>query len=323
MNNQQLKGIFPVMPTPLLENQKVDFDALPACIDYYLREHNQIQGLTIMGSGGELPYFTDEEQDAIAITTSRIVANRLALIMGVNAYGEHQAIVRCKKIGEHADYVMLLLTGYYQQPFELILASLRNIADASPVPVIYYHFPQVSGQFFSAEQLSAILKLENIVGIKDSALHRKTAHKVLQQVPETAYFSGLSLSLPDLLQHGGSGAICPISAIAPQIAGAFYQSLNNQNLQQADKSLRTLKALLPIANNLNMSVKLQNIALNLLSKAPKPLLKKASSPHAVSKEALRLLGMPIRSTVRAPLRPLAQGDTDKISSVLEESGIRI
>lgn len=321
MKNQQLKGIFPVMPTPLLEDQKIDFDALPACIDYYLREQNKIQGLTIMGSGGELPYFSDQEQTAIAKATSQIVARRLPLIMGVNAYSEHQAIQRCLAMGEHANYVMLLLTGYYQQPFELILTSLRNIAAASPVPIIYYHFPQVSGQFFSTKQLSAILKLDNIIGIKDSALHRKTAREVLQEVPETAYFSGLSLSLPDLLDHGGSGAICPISAIAPQTAGDFYQYLSNKELHQADRQLQVLKALLPIANNLNMSVKLQNLALNLVSKAPKPLLKKASSPHAVSKEALRLLGMPINATVRAPLPPLANGDSSKIKTVLGVSGI--
>lgn len=317
MDNVSLQGIFPVMPTPLTSRQEIDFDAIPGCLEYY--QQSAIHGITILGSGGELPYFSAQEQVAVAKIAAAANNKRVPLIIGVNAYSEHQAIEQCQAMSEDADYIMLLITSYYQQPFEQLLAALKNIAAASPIPVIYYHFPQVSKQFVSAAQLVQILNIDNIVGIKDSAMHLKTAKQVLAQIPQTAYFSGLSLLLPTLLKYGAAGAICPIAAIAPTQAGHYYQQLQHQARQPSADQV--LKSLLPLVNKLSMPAAIQNTALQFVSKAPVNLLKQAASSHAVSKEAMRLLGMPIDANVRMPLPALPQGAEHNIKQILVSAGL--
>ena len=267
----KLEGIFPVIPSPLKKDQQVDHKALSVSLDYYLA--TDVCGLTILGSGGELPYFSDQEQVAIAKTAAEKIKGEKTLIIGVNAYSEYHAIEKINAIDQYADYIMLLLPSYYQYSFEDYKQSLTNIAKASKLPILYYHFPQVSGQYLSANELIEILNIDNVVGMKDSALHRKTAKQVLESVPNTSYFNGLSLSLPHLLKQGGAGAICPIAALAPDVANEFYDACKNTEVTKINKGLQRLSSLLPIVNALHLPAQAQLLALNLVSRSPKPLLK--------------------------------------------------
>lgn len=308
----QFEGVFPVVPTPLSLEEDIDYGAFSSCLNHYLG--SEVKGLTLLGSGGELPYFSDAEQLAIAQHAHRQVAGQKTLLTGVNVYGEYQAKDKIKQLSPFTDAVMLLLCDYYRCSFAAVKATVKAIAASADVPVFYYHYPQVSGLWFSAAELSELLALDNVVGIKDSALQLKNSRFLLKHNPDKAYFTGMSLLLPDLIPLGASGAICPLAAIAPQLAAKHYQALKQQDLKQSAPLHKQLQHLLPVLTNPQSSGLLQFRLLQLVSRSAIPLLKSATSLHANTKAALALQGVAITPIVRAPLpayQPHCEADIER------------
>lgn len=312
------KTIYPVMPTPLLDDQRIDFSGLDACVQFY--RGAGVTGITVLGSGGELPYFSDAEQFSIVKRARQAAGSQTLLIAGLNAYSARQAIDKIDALQGQADVLLLLLNDYYAASFADYQQALAEIAAQAPLPLLFYYFPQVTGRYFKAEQLLQLLKIPNIVGIKDSSVHLPTAIKLLKGAPTSLYFSGLSLLLEKLIPLQPCGAICPIAALLPQQTQAYQQALLHGEQKTAQRLGQVLQQMFPIINKPKLSATLQCRALAILSRSPVPLLRKVSSPHANSKEALRQLGVPIQATVRTPLPKLLVTDRQHIQAHLQSAG---
>lgn len=314
------RGIYPVILTPLQSDQSLDILSFEACLVRYLKTN--IAGVTILGSGGELPYFSDNEQYQLVKTTHNVVSAHKALaankhiIVGVNAYSTVQAIDKISQYTGYCDAILLLLSHYYPVSFNQYYQSILNIAKASTTPILFYYFPQITKVFLSAKQLQAILLIPNIIGMKDSALHIPTAKKILKLCPATLYFSGLSLMLDDLPHT--AGAICPLAALYPTQSQKYFQAVNHQTTEQINQYRHQLITALPLINSLTLNAKLQWYMLKILSHSPMPLLKTVASSQAQIKTALRYMGMPINSTVREPLAGISDVDAIKIQQQVKK-----
>lgn len=339
-----LKGIFPVVPTPLQADESLDLAGLGHCLNFYMA--SDIQGITVLGSGGELPYFSDVEQLRVVKHVKHIVQDKKPIIMGINAFSVEQAITKIEQYQGLADAVMLLFHGYYKQAFSDLKRAVAAVSARSSVPVLYYHFPQVTGHYLSAKQIIEILNDTGVVGMKDSALQLKTAKTVLQGANPSAYFTGLSLLLPEIspyladdvnadlptaltseprvsastkkddLKTHTIGAICPLGAIAPILTSQLYKDVHNGETENAYALCTQLSNLLPIVNNLYLSPNRQYRLLRFAMRLPFNVLKQAASPQAASKEALRLLGVDISSRVRRPLPALESSASQLIKEYL-------
>lgn len=321
MKNSQaigfLRGVFPVVPTPLQHDESIDLIGLSRCLKFYL--DSPTAGVTVLGSGGELPYLSDAEQLAVVKHTYQCVNKTKPVIVGVNAFSVHQALDKITAYQGMADVVMVLFTDYYKHDFSALKSALKAVVESSPIPVLYYHFPQVSGLFLNYYQLIELLNDTGVAGIKDSALHLKSAKKVLQYCGYSAYFSGLSLLLPELMGVGASGAICPIGSIAPKLTTALFDHCVNGDEKAQHITQKKLIHLLPIVNNLSIEPERQFRLLRFVTGFPVNLLKHASSPQAASKEALRLLGLDITAKVRRPLPALEAQSSSRIQQLLKQA----
>lgn len=304
--------LYPVMPTPLTDAQAPDLPGIQACVRFY--QGAGLGGITVLGSGGELPYFFAEEQQQILRQVRETAGDSLQIITGIHAFSTRQALEKVEGVSALADAVLLLLDNYYRVPFADYVKAIGDIAAQSPVPVLLYYFPQITGQYLSSTQLATLLLQNNVIGIKDSALHLPTARKLLNQLPDTLYFSGLSLMLKHLYPIRPCGAICPISALLPQQALQYLQSLENNNQADAQRFYEQLQHWLPVIGSPGLSGKAQDRLLALLNKSPIPLMRSVTASHAACKEALRQLGLPIQATVRSPLPSL---DNLSLSAIVE------
>jgi len=151
-------GIYPVVHVPLKKDESIDIEGLYACLEFY--EKSDVSGVTILGSGGELPYFSDSEQLAIVEATHKRLGGYKSIIAGVLAYGAKQAISKIESYGAYVDAVLLLLTDYYISHFEEYLNTVAAIASSSRKPILFYYFPQITKRFLTPKQLIAILSID-------------------------------------------------------------------------------------------------------------------------------------------------------------------
>ena len=82
-------GIYPIVHTPLKKDESVDYNGLEACINYY--NSNSNPGVTVLGSGGELPYFTDKEQLQILKFAREHLNSDKTIIAGLHVHSSKQA----------------------------------------------------------------------------------------------------------------------------------------------------------------------------------------------------------------------------------------
>lgn len=313
------KGIYPVVHTPLDENKHLDLEGLKACLEYY--NQSDIPGVTLLGSGGELPYLSDSEQYTVIESSFHYLNHNKSIIAGIHAHSSKQAIDKITSYTPYIDYVLLLLSDYYHNSFSDYLHALKHIAQQSSKPILFYYFPQITGRFFSIKQLIKILEIDNIVGIKDSSLHIPTAKGLLSNLPETQYFSGLSLALEPIIKMGAAGAICPIASVFPQQTQDYYCAIKYNHVD-IKKCRGRLIPVLPIINSLRLSSKTQYWALRLLTSFPMPLVKSVSSSHARIKHALSVIGMPITSMVRTPLPSLSGTEAEQVAKIMNHLQMR-
>jgi 4-hydroxy-2-oxoglutarate aldolase len=145
-------------------------------IDTAAHEHNVgallgqgCTGFVVAGSTGEGPYLSADER-ATLVAATRAVSDAVYTMAGINAESVEQAeaqITACVAAG--ADAVLALTpTTLVRNKHSLVAFFYRSIADVSPIPVLLYSNPNVTGYELPTDIIVELAAHPNIVGIKDS-----------------------------------------------------------------------------------------------------------------------------------------------------------
>jgi dihydrodipicolinate synthase/N-acetylneuraminate lyase len=312
------EGIFPVVPTPLHADEQVDFRGLQHLIDYYIS--CGCQGLLVLGSGGEFPYFTLEEKRAIISASGTACARRVPLLAGCGFYSLHETLAFIRACqGMPLDGLLVALPTYYPLKFEDVLGYYEQVCRNAPCPVFYYHFPQMTGLFYTPEQLGHILRIQGMAGMKVSAFCLREMRSLLPQVQDKSFslFAGVAFLLQDTLAMGGHGIIDPIASFAPRLVLEAYQACKQGQPQTAHILQEKVLDLIPVMNSLSLPVLIQKRVFQALSHLPRPSRHAGTTTrHAITKETLCQLGHPITARVRSPLPQITETERAGIKALI-------
>ena len=75
IDSNKYGGVYPVVPTPLKDDERLDLAGMEHLVEYYITEG--CHGLLILGSGGESPYFSIDEKSTIVKEFFRPVCNSI------------------------------------------------------------------------------------------------------------------------------------------------------------------------------------------------------------------------------------------------------
>ena len=180
-----LKGIYPIVPTPFLENGEIDYPSIARLIEFMARK--KVHGLAILGALGEGQKLTDQEREAvIAVYRKRLPAG-MDLVVGVRAPATDPAktmVTRARKLGADA----ILLGPHNIQKDTPLFEYYRNVSDAAEIPCIIHDYPAVTGITLSVELIARIFEASEYVqyikledpptGAKMQALNRLAGPKL-------------------------------------------------------------------------------------------------------------------------------------------------
>jgi 4-hydroxy-tetrahydrodipicolinate synthase len=164
-----LRGAFPVMITPMNQDQSIDYEGLRSNVRFYLAQG--VKGLIPLGSTGEFVSLARYERFKVAETVLEEVAGRVPVVVGTSAETTHEAIDYTRHAKETGAAGALVINPYYMKPKEdEIFAYYKALTEAVDLPILAYNNPWTSGIDMSLDLLLRIgRELPGIEGVKESS----------------------------------------------------------------------------------------------------------------------------------------------------------
>jgi 4-hydroxy-tetrahydrodipicolinate synthase len=214
---QALRGTGVALVTPF-KNEKIDFSALEKLIEHVI--FGGVNFVVSLGTTGESSVLSLKEQREIVTFTSKIVRERVPVVVGVFGGNDTRAIVERVKTFDFTGIDALLCSspGYSKPSQEGIFRHFSKLAEASPLPILLYNVPsRTASNLTAATTLRLAKSSEKIVGIKEASNDLVQISNIIRDRP--ADFLVLSgddfLTLP-ILALGGDGVISVAANTVPQ-----------------------------------------------------------------------------------------------------------
>ncbi|MFN8025504.1 MAG: 4-hydroxy-tetrahydrodipicolinate synthase [Acidimicrobiia bacterium] len=244
-----LEGVYVALVTPFAADGSVALDAVERLAHESFDAG--VSGIVALGSTGEAAALDAEEQRAVIDACAKVCAERDGqLIVGAGTNNTQKTIATVESLaGTPALTAALVVVPYYVRPSEAgIVAHMRAVADASPVPLVIYNIPIRAGRNLGPAGLLELAQHPNITGMKQAtgALDAETL-EILAAAP--ADFSVLGgddpFFFPTVLM-GGAGCI---SAAAHLCTDRFVAMIECGLAGKVDDGRAHAEALLDVAQN--------------------------------------------------------------------------
>src|ERR1700754_1194314 len=244
----KLRGILLPTTTPFTETEELDLDALAENIRKW--RSAGISGFVLLGSTGERVHLEEKEYLRTLEVARQEIPSDGAFIAGVGQHSTRGTIAEIKKAVQcGADSVLVLTPHYYRSAItqDALVNHYRAVADASPVPVLLYSMPALTGIKIEPATIARLSEHQNIIGVKDSSNDvAGFAQTVKLCPPEFAALTGNGTVLLDALQAGATGAILAVGCVVPEVCLELFNAFHRDDLQRAS-SLQTKLTLLATA----------------------------------------------------------------------------
>jgi len=219
----ELKGVFTAIVTPFV-NGKVEINVLRNLIERQIEAG--VDGIVPVGTTGESPTLTSEEQRAIIEATVAHAQGRVKVIAGCGSNNTTTAIARtqeAKKLGADAS---LQVAPYYNKPNqEGLYAHFHAIAEAVELPMVLYNVPGRSAVSISAPTVIRLFAHRNIIAIKEASGNLQQMMDIIARLPKNKYvLSGDDAFTYPLIALGGHGVISVASNLFPHAVSELVEA---------------------------------------------------------------------------------------------------
>jgi len=228
-----LKGSYPPVITPFLENGDVDYDGYEKLVDWQIREGSH--GIVVNGTSAEPSVLTTEERRTLLEIGARVAKERVPVMAATGS----QSFAETEDLTDHATRLgveaLLIVTPYYIRPPQRGLAQYYiELGKRSDLPLLMYHIPgraAVTAELSTLERIAEVTP--HFVGIKHASLDLGLVTESIAKFgPEFRVFVGLEeLSFP-MLAMGACGMVNAVSNIAPRRISDLYEAVARGDLAE-------------------------------------------------------------------------------------------
>lgn len=287
---QHLEGIITALLTGIDEKDQLNEESTRKLARRAI--DSGVHGLFILGTNGEFHALSEEEKERVATIIIEEANHQIPVIVGVGGNSTVEVQRRSKRMEDlGADYLSVI-TPFFEPPSqEELYDYFKDIAASVNIPIMIYNMPSRSGVSVSPDTVTALSKIENIIGIKDSSGDIDQVKAYIDATKDFDVFAGADSLILQTLQHGGSGGVAATSNMFPRLTVDIYTNWKNNDEQEAEA---LQKALQPIRN-----------------------LSKIATTPAVFKETVNQLGINIGEP-RKPVRGLNQEQKQQVTEILKE-----
>ena len=290
-------GVYPVVLTPLTSDGAVDVPALETTVDFLIEKG--VHGLLVLGSNGESPFLTDAERRQVITASVGACSGRVPVVVGTTYMGTDPTLelgAFARKAG--ADALLTALPVYYPLEEEDVFEHYRVLSERLDMSILYYNFPMATHLTLSPEQIHRLSTIPNIRGVKESIADLAELAGLVQLTRNTSFdvLTGTSINFFFALQCGAHGVICPLANLIPETLVALWDAFQAGDMKKAEEIQFSFPELVT-------------------------LFASTMRPHAVLKEAMRLLGHKMTPVVKGPLPQLTEEQGRFVHENLAKAGM--
>ncbi len=237
-----LEGI--LLPVTTTFTAAEDFDAESFTDNLIKWNDTGVIGYVVLGSTGERVNLDEREYLQVIETARRAVPETLSFIVGAGQQSTRATINEIESAARAGAEAVLVITPHYYRSAVTQDALVRHytaVADASPIPIILYSMPDLTGIKIEPETAARLSEHKNIIGIKDSSADIAQLTETVRLVPrEFAVMIGNGSVLCDALQAGACGGILAVACVVPQLCLEIYRAVQAGESYYRKDCLRSL-----------------------------------------------------------------------------------
>jgi 4-hydroxy-tetrahydrodipicolinate synthase len=283
--------VLTAMVTPFKPDGSMDYQRA-AEIANYLAD-NGSDGLVVHGTTGESPTLTHEEEYELYRVVKKAVGGRVKLIAGTGSNSTATSIRSTKeaeKIG--VDGIMIVVPYYNKPSQEGMYQHYRAVAESTKLPIIIYNIQGRTGVNMTADTVSRLAKIKNIVGIKEASGILDQTSEIRQKTPKDfVIYSGDDDKTLEIMKRGGCGVISVASHIVGKEIKKMCEAFHAGKVDEAERINARLSPLFKVL---------------FITTNPTPV-----------KAALAMIGQPAGG-LRLPLIEANASEKEQIKKVLKD-----
>lgn len=289
-----LNGILLPVTTPFLATEEVDTVGFATNLETW--NHTGVVGYVVLGSTGERANLDEKEYLQVIETARRTIPEGLTFIAGAgqqSTRGTIKEIERAATAG--AEAVLVITPSFYKSAItqDALVRHYLAVADASPVPVILYSMPDLTGIKIEPETAARLSEHQNIIGMKDSSADIVKFAETVRLVPEDfALMIGNGTVLCEALQAGARGGILAVGCVVPRLCIEIHGAAQAGDIDRA----------------------------KLLQEKLTPLARAVTKTYGIGglKTAMEMAGL-VGGAVRAPLQRPDEAGVAEIAQMLNQA----
>ncbi|MGH9051010.1 MAG: 4-hydroxy-tetrahydrodipicolinate synthase [Acidimicrobiia bacterium] len=247
-----LRGVYLPVITPFATDGSVARDALAGLCHEFLDAGGA--GIVALGTTGESTALDAHEKQVVIDTCAQVCAERSAqLIVGAGTNNTATTVATVQALeGTAALAAALIVVPYYVRPSQAgIVEHFKQVAGASPVPVVVYNIAIRTGRNLEAAGLIELARTPNFAGVKQAAtgLDLDTLELLAgaNRLDGFAVLGGEDPFLFPLVLMGGTGAICASAHVCTR---RFVEMIECGLAAKVDDGRTHAEALLPVTKAL-------------------------------------------------------------------------
>lgn len=293
-------GIYPAVLTMFAADGALDERATGEHIDHLVREG--AHGIVVAGTSGEFVTLEPDERRRVIEVAVEAVGGRVPVIAGTG-YASTAATISLTRdaaaIG--ADGAIVILPYYLKPTVAEVVAHLRAVGEASPIPIMVYNNPANSAAPpLDARDLAALYRDGLAHAVKSTFPTVQQVHEAREETDEGfRVFYGSFMAPLEGLAGGAHGWVSGILNVATRDAVELFEAVGAGDLLRAREAWRRI---LPLKY--------------LYTRAPLG----AVGDLVIYRAILRLRGR-TGGHSRAPLRELGERQVETLRGILEPLGL--
>jgi 4-hydroxy-tetrahydrodipicolinate synthase len=238
----ELRGAIAALPTPMWHGE-IDVIALEALCHRLI--DRGINGLVPCGTTGEAPLLTAEEHRRVVATAVLASAGRVPVIAGAGGCNTAVAIELARAAHAAGASGLLCVTPYYLRPTQAgIIAHIRAIHDAVPLPIVLYDVPSRTACALADDTIACLADLPRVVALKDATADIARVERLRARIGgRLALLSGDDATQASFRTAGGDGCISVTANVVPALCAALHRACDERDTDEITRLARILAPL--------------------------------------------------------------------------------